>query len=165
VDVYIPTKRTKGKAYTSVADRITSTGVQENIEGSEGKTAQRNKVNHRKEETPRTRKPFMFTGTVDDLKSPLLEIFSFPRLVIDEFTYLLDDPIALLMANSLSVTSRFALSGTPNLANFANVNQLASLLNIHLGVKDYSSMKPEEFAQATKDMSSKQFQGRHVADN
>ncbi|KAI9038630.1 putative SNF2 family helicase [Aspergillus affinis] len=69
----------------------------------------------------------------DTTKNLTIHAFSFERLVIDEFTYVKVEPkpIAALQAHA-----RWVLSGTPPLNNFADVNTIAPLLGIHLGVDD-----------------------------
>ena len=69
---------------------------------------------------------------------PLLHLFRFNRLVVDEYHYLNDDKKASNMLTSVSVKrvaahKRWVLSGTPALANFTDVNQIASYLGISLG--------------------------------
>lgn len=68
------------------------------------------------------------------VKTPLLHAFSFNRLVIDEFTYANPERLAPLL--SLEARSKWILSGTPPLNDFADVNTIAPFLGIHLGVDD-----------------------------
>ncbi|KAH8434119.1 putative SNF2 family helicase [Aspergillus melleus] len=69
----------------------------------------------------------------DTMKNLTIHAFSFERLVIDEFTYVRvePNPIAALQARA-----RWVLSGTPPLNNFADVNTIAPLLGVHLGIDD-----------------------------
>ncbi|ODM20657.1 hypothetical protein SI65_03710 [Aspergillus cristatus] len=81
-----------------------------------------------------------FNITEDDsqdwatVKTPLLHAFSFNRLVIDEFTYANPERLAPLL--SFEAHSKWILSGTPPLNDFADVNTIAPFLGIHLGVDD-----------------------------
>lgn len=70
----------------------------------------------------------------ETIKTPLLHAFSFNRLVIDEFTYANPERLAPLL--SLKACSKWVLSGTPPLNDFADVNTIAPFLGIHLGVDD-----------------------------
>ncbi|KAF9883832.1 hypothetical protein FE257_002769 [Aspergillus nanangensis] len=68
------------------------------------------------------------------VRTPLLHAFMFNRLVIDEFTYANPDRLNPLLA--LQAHSRWVLSGTPPLNDFADVKTIAPFLDIHLGI-DY----------------------------
>ncbi|GLA58790.1 hypothetical protein AtubIFM54640_008897 [Aspergillus tubingensis] len=68
------------------------------------------------------------------VRTPFLHMFSFDRLVIDEFTYA--DPERLSPLLSLKARSKWVLSGTPPLNDFADVNGIAPFLNVHLGVDE-----------------------------
>ncbi|PWY68636.1 hypothetical protein BO70DRAFT_417213 [Aspergillus heteromorphus CBS 117.55] len=68
------------------------------------------------------------------VKTPLLHAFSFNRLVIDEFTYANPERLAPLVA--LKARSKWVLSGTPPLNDFADVKTIAPFLGVHLGVDD-----------------------------
>ena len=70
----------------------------------------------------------------ETVKTPLLHAFSFNRLVIDEFTYANPERLAPLL--SLEARSKWILSGTPPLNDFADVNTIAPFLGIHLGIDD-----------------------------
>ncbi|KAF1916136.1 hypothetical protein BDU57DRAFT_547894 [Ampelomyces quisqualis] len=69
---------------------------------------------------------------------PLLHLFRFNRVVVDEYHYLNDDKkmsniLASVSAKRIVATKRWVLSGTPALANFSDVDQIASYLGISLG--------------------------------
>ncbi|KAL3913212.1 MAG: hypothetical protein SGILL_006580, partial [Bacillariaceae sp.] len=74
----------------------------------------------------------------EDMKSPPLEMFSWKRLVVDEFTYLAqnDRNRCLLVVQELKATFRWLLSGTPKHSNFNDISTLAGLLGVHLGVEE-----------------------------
>ncbi|KAI4612008.1 hypothetical protein J4E80_007460 [Alternaria sp. BMP 0032] len=69
---------------------------------------------------------------------PLVHLFRFNRIIVDEYHYLNDTN---KIGNNFMATSikqvaahkRWVLSGTPALANFSDVNQLASFLGVKLG--------------------------------
>lgn len=58
--------------------------------------------------------------------------FHFNRLVIDEFTYAKMDRLTQLL--TLQARSKWVLSGTPPLNDFADVNTIAPFLGVHLGI-------------------------------
>ncbi|SCV72512.1 BQ2448_4049 [Microbotryum intermedium] len=72
----------------------------------------------------------------EQMTSPPLSIFSFERIVIDEFTY--TDGPQLSAVHAIRARSRWILSGTPPLETFAQVKSIANLLHVHLGVDDES---------------------------
>ena len=63
-----------------------------------------------------------------------LHAYSFDRIVIDEFTY--SDPDRLVPLQALEARSKWILSGTPPLNDFADVNTIAPFFGLHLGVDD-----------------------------
>jgi hypothetical protein len=70
--------------------------------------------------------------------APLLHLFRFNRIIVDEYHYLNDTSRmeSNLIATSIkqvAAVKRWVLSGTPALANFSDVNQLASFLDLKLG--------------------------------
>ena len=68
------------------------------------------------------------------VKTPVLHAFIFNRLVIDEFTYADSERLSPLLA--LQARSKWVLSGTPPLNDFADVKTIAPFLGIHLGVDE-----------------------------
>ncbi|KAJ4312063.1 hypothetical protein N0V94_007628 [Neodidymelliopsis sp. IMI 364377] len=69
---------------------------------------------------------------------PLLHMFRFNRIVVDEYHYLNDHKKIKNMFTAVSVKKitahkRWILSGTPALANFTDVDNIASFLGIRLG--------------------------------
>lgn len=83
------------------------------------------------------RKAFVIPD-VDDpdfsMQCPFLHAFHFNRLVIDEYTYADEDRTTALLR--LSARSKWILSGTPALRDFADVKSIACHLGVHLGVDD-----------------------------
>jgi hypothetical protein len=69
---------------------------------------------------------------------PLLHLFHFNRVVVDEYHYLNDNKklgnvLASVSVKRITALKRWVLSGTPALANFSDVDQIASYLGIRLG--------------------------------
>jgi hypothetical protein len=69
---------------------------------------------------------------------PLLHLFHFNRVVVDEYHYLNDDKklsnvLASVSVKRITALKRWVLSGTPALANFSDVDQIASYLGVRLG--------------------------------
>lgn len=85
-------------------------------------------------------------------KAPVLEIFKFARIVIDEFTYL--PPNVRMILENIKSHCCWALSGTPPLGSFADVKCMARLIGIKLGVDDYASMKSDVVKATTKEFTS-----------
>ncbi|GAA5872529.1 hypothetical protein JCM8547_006937 [Rhodosporidiobolus lusitaniae] len=68
------------------------------------------------------------------MKSPPLTMFSFARVVVDEFSY--TEGCALAGVHACRGRSRWILSGTPPLDDFSHVKFIASMLHVHLGTDD-----------------------------
>ncbi|GAA5835472.1 hypothetical protein JCM11251_005244 [Rhodosporidiobolus azoricus] len=68
------------------------------------------------------------------VKSPPLALFSYARVVVDEFSY--SKGSSLVGIHSLRGRSRWILSGTPPLDDFSHVKFIADMLHIHLGSDD-----------------------------
>lgn len=71
-----------------------------------------------------------------DMRAPPLHIFTFHRLVVDEYTYLEEQDLACL--TSLKARNRWILSGTPQTADFADIKFMAGFIGVNLGVDDDS---------------------------
>jgi hypothetical protein len=69
-----------------------------------------------------------------DVSNAVLHMFRFQRVVIDEFTYLESSRHVLL--TTIKAQSRWLLSGTPPLNEFSEVNGIARLIDVHLGIDD-----------------------------
>lgn len=72
-----------------------------------------------------------------NMTSPLFQMFHFNRLVVDEYTYL--DGKNHTCITRLHANTRWVLSGTPPLGDFADVKTIAVFLGINLGVDDDTS--------------------------
>ncbi|KGO52427.1 Zinc finger, RING-type [Penicillium expansum] len=68
------------------------------------------------------------------VKAAFIHAFNFNRLVIDEYTYAGEERQASLL--SLQARSKWILSGTPALGEFADIKSIARYLCLHLGVDD-----------------------------
>lgn len=74
-----------------------------------------------------------------DLTCPPLEAFSWRRVIIDEFHYIAaGNGKALASVRSFASNATWILSGTPPTSDFADIRDMASFLNVHLGVEDDS---------------------------
>ncbi|KAL4812351.1 hypothetical protein BDW67DRAFT_188785 [Aspergillus spinulosporus] len=69
--------------------------------------------------------------------------FHFNRLVIDEFTYAKMNRLTQLL--TLQARSKWVLSGTPPLNDFADVNTIAPFLGVHLGIDADDDTNPQHF--------------------
>jgi hypothetical protein len=66
--------------------------------------------------------------------APLLHLFSFRRVVTDEFTYVQGRQLSALL--ELVASRKWVLSGTPPLGNFREINNMAMLLGTKLSTDD-----------------------------
>ena len=87
------------------------------------------------------------------MKFPVLEMFAFARVVIDEFTYV--DPIKSPTLMNMVANSYWGLSGTSPCEYFSGVKTMADILHVHLGVDDYSHMRRDVYEKVVKEMTSK----------
>ncbi|RAH41685.1 putative SNF2 family helicase [Aspergillus brunneoviolaceus CBS 621.78] len=83
-------------------------------------------------------KEFNINGQPDqawkEVKILCLHAFAFSRLIIDEFTYASDERLESFLA--LEAGSKWILSGTPPLNDFADVTSIATFMGVHLGIDD-----------------------------
>lgn len=76
------------------------------------------------------------------IKCPPLEMFHWNRVVVDEFTYL-DQRSRAALHLGIKGTNRWALSGTPPIADFGDVKSIAASIGVHLGVDGHVDLKSE----------------------
>ncbi|KAL2829835.1 hypothetical protein BJY01DRAFT_261159 [Aspergillus pseudoustus] len=77
----------------------------------------------------------------ETLTAAFFHAFAFDRLVVDEFTYTNTDRLSQLL--SLQARSKWVLSGTPPLNDFADVNTIAPFLGVHLGIDDDGDIRSQ----------------------
>ena len=136
LEEYIPSKRRKGKAY--VASRLPKELEDEGVESAE--FTDENKKRKRITKAPKKKAStvdifgFHTASTLGSVQVPVLNLFHFDRVVVDEFTYLKNKEYSYV--KTLKATNRWVLSGTPPLEDFADVKGIAGLLRIDLGVDD-----------------------------
>ncbi|KAL7565128.1 hypothetical protein ACA910_021509 [Epithemia clementina (nom. ined.)] len=87
------------------------------------------------------RNPWNLSGHMNSferMNSPPLESFFWNRIVVDEFTYLVDTERERVLSLLLGLKSsfRWCLSGTPQHTNFNDIKTLGTLLGLHLGVDE-----------------------------
>ncbi|KAL2374928.1 hypothetical protein RJ035_003387 [Blastomyces gilchristii] len=75
------------------------------------------------------------------MRSPLIHMFEYSRIVIDEFTYSKDRNYSSVLA--IPARSKWILSGTPPLNDFADVKSFSPFLGITLGVDDEEGRETE----------------------
>lgn len=129
-DAVIPSKRLKGAAYKRQAKQGT------NLEPQAEDDRPFEKVS--------TLKAFKLTqdGKLKGMKCPLIHLFNFHRIVVDEYTYLEDSDLHSI--SCLRSTNRWVLSGTPRMVDFVDIKLLAGLLKVDLGVDDVSPIAVQE---------------------
>ncbi|GAA6003370.1 hypothetical protein JCM10207_000301 [Rhodosporidiobolus poonsookiae] len=70
----------------------------------------------------------------NEMKCPPLTMFSYARVVVDEFSYTEGAPLAGIHA--LRARSRWILSGTPPLDDFSHIKGIAEMLHVDIGCHD-----------------------------
>ncbi|KAL7410274.1 hypothetical protein BDY24DRAFT_400679 [Mrakia frigida] len=68
------------------------------------------------------------------LRCAPIHTIMFERIIVDEFTYVEGKP--LFAINALNSHATWVLSGTPDIQSFNQINAIAELLHVHLGVPD-----------------------------
>ncbi|KAF2136382.1 uncharacterized protein K452DRAFT_138048 [Aplosporella prunicola CBS 121167] len=68
----------------------------------------------------------------EDFDFPVLHLFNFDRLVVDEFTY--PKSMGYTSLINLAADKRWVLSGTPPLDDFADIKRIGAFLGINLGI-------------------------------
>lgn len=124
----LPSKRLKGQAY---AKSKTNSGLAQMLEKATKLSGTTTSTKSKPDSFG-----FQTAKSLDDVKGPLLEMFEFSRLVIDEYTYL--ERKAYSSTILLAARSRWILSATPRLGDFADVKVISSFLGINLGRDDDS---------------------------
>ncbi|PBP21728.1 Helicase-like transcription factor HLTF/DNA helicase RAD5, DEAD-box superfamily (ISS) [Diplocarpon rosae] len=87
---------------------------------------------------------------LESMNCPILEIFKWGRVVVDEHTYAKESE--LLFLENVKTFNVWILSGTPRLGAFHDVKAMATLIGINLGRDDFASMKVDVFKQKTGDL-------------
>jgi hypothetical protein len=133
---FVPSKRLKGSAYRNLQEQMQQEAQKDGIKKQSARTALKDPASK-----PRLSDPFGLTSEAAQknwkyVKSPLLQLFKFNRLVVDEFTYVKAENHTCI--SSMASTYRWVLSGTPPLSDFADVKSMAVFLGIHLGIDDDS---------------------------
>jgi hypothetical protein len=141
-ELFVPSKRLRGQKFLDGQQKKTQKLVEEGIMTSEFLIA--SKLDKEKEEKIFERKPRkdinflekIAKGQIDwtQMRSPVLEMFMFKRVVTDEFAYVVGSESPTVL--NLNSEYKWILSGTPPRENFAQVAAMAKLLGINLGVVD-----------------------------
>ncbi|KZO91677.1 hypothetical protein CALVIDRAFT_567992 [Calocera viscosa TUFC12733] len=160
-EVFVQSTRLKGQKYRDAhandsTAAILKKGKKGNVNSSQSTKRRRgDEDSEDSEDEPANKKQKAVKSIVDpwglqtvrvkndwrQLVCPPLEAFYFERLVVDEYTYLKDAPLAAV--TKLSSAYRWVLSGTPPVHNFAAVKTIAVFLNVHLGIDDASETKAD----------------------
>lgn len=149
-ETFVPSKRLRGKAYqdAKVSKDIKAAGrkrAANEISGEQETKKARSKgtglnafesLKHRTDSfglTEMARGKKYWTS----MKGPLLEMFEFSRVVVDEYTYV-QGKESIIMCG-LQAKSRWVLSGTPPMEDFMDVKSISKFLGINLGVDDLTA--------------------------
>jgi site-specific DNA-cytosine methylase len=154
VECIIPSKRLRGQAYLNEKLKLAGT-KRKNKEISTG-----NKGSYTHLPTARG-DPFGLQAIENgnapwnSLKSPLLEMFQFSRIIVDEYTYISGKDSIIIP--KLRAKARWILSGTPPIQDFADVKSISTFLGINLGINDFAAgvIKGINIKNLTKDLTSK----------
>jgi hypothetical protein len=149
VDVRVPSKHVTGAAYINSDKRQYSQSQDE--ESDPGLKRKR---------APAGPKRAVFKSSIkftkrdnwESMINPLIELFHWARIIIDEHTYG-NGMVGTILAN-LKADNNFLLSGTPALGGHSDVKILATLLGINLGVDDFTALRSDIFKQKTCDLTS-----------
>ena len=134
-NTFIQSKRLRGKSLAKASETPTP--------GSNGEARKRkfdavdNNQNDRNEMKWNDERDYRISAmhkSWDTLGNVLFHMFCYNRLVIDEFTYV--EPKKATAFWTLKARSKWALSGTPPLNDFAGIKDIASFLGIQLGSDD-----------------------------
>ncbi|KAJ5353028.1 hypothetical protein N7452_002002 [Penicillium brevicompactum] len=137
---YVPSRRIRGQAFldaNSARDNSAVSG-EDSSSLSDSGYEDLKKGKAKAKPPPDDRKEFNIKTTPRQnwrtVKGAFVHAFSFNRLVIDEYTYAGEERQTSLV--SLHARSKWILSGTPNLNEFADIKSIARYLGLHLGVDD-----------------------------
>ena len=128
---YVPSKRLKGRRYVDSRTRDES---DDRIDDEESKAGSKRKRSKMRPASKGDTFGLTKANKLDEIVSPLFQMFHFHRLVVDEFTYVDHKEYAFL--TSLKASKRWVLSGTPPLDDFADIKIIAGFLGITLGIDD-----------------------------
>ena len=131
---YVPSKRLRGKVYAAVAAKMK--GMKHMAEEQESNVLVEQSTDSLDSAPERNADAFGLKKAkcIGNISGPIFQMFSFNRVVIDEYTYA--DAKSYTLMTSLQATSRWVLSGTPPLDDFADVKTMAGFLGVNLGVDD-----------------------------
>ncbi|KAJ3235803.1 hypothetical protein HDU81_000159 [Chytriomyces hyalinus] len=135
----LQTKRKKGKQYRD--EKEAAQAGDDEDEGAEPTISKSSKPAKKHKLGSSITDPWGLTNS--DVKkswkkmtSVLFEMFSWNRVVVDEFTYLADRIHAGVV--NLNALNKWVLSGTPPVKNFSDIKSIAVFLGVNLGVDDES---------------------------
>ncbi|KAL9602375.1 MAG: hypothetical protein Q9179_002557 [Wetmoreana sp. 5 TL-2023] len=72
--------------------------------------------------------------TMSEMHFPILQLFHFHRIVVDEFTYVPE--VGQILIAAIPAERRWVASGTPKLGDIMDVKQVADFMKINLGEDD-----------------------------
>ena len=158
----IPSKRLTGAAYMNKSSNAAG-------EGYTGKRKRSSKPPNLKPRVdPFNLKEVAESKNISEVTCPILELFSFARMVLDEYSYLQRSPQDIFneaskripkevptVLQSIKARHKWLLSGTPAISDFHDVRQMAKFLGISLGAKDYTLMKRDVLSHEVGEMTRK----------
>jgi hypothetical protein len=128
---FTQSRRADSKTYTSpsTSNLAASSDAERKVRESEMRATRKSQM----------RKTFTISDDMsapekENMKNAILHMFCFERIIIDEASYLENENLCLVLA--LKARSRWILTATPAMERFSEVNFLASLIGVKLGVED-----------------------------
>ena len=147
VDVRVPSKHITGAAYVNSDERSST----KNDGNTNSKKRKRGAA---------VDKPEKFSTSIsftdnhwESMNNAILEMFRFKRIIIDELTYRKGWVNSNL--KNLKAHHRWLLTGTPAKGTHADIKSLADLLQVNLGVDDFTGLRSDIFNKKTSDLTSK----------
>lgn len=161
----VPSKRLRGKVYAAAS------AARKEMENKENNKKRKLEEQDNEVETepteviPRSMAPVRTRDadafgiskakSISQISNLVFQMFRFNRLIIDEYTYV--DAKAYAFMTSLQASSRWVLSGTPPLDDFADVKTMAGFLGANLGIDEdtVGVLKGENIRAIRKDRTGK----------
>jgi len=166
VQQYVPSKRLRGAQYRAAE---VARAAESKCEAKSGTKRKREHVNNPEGESmsvkpaSRVKLPDKFglrrlavENDWREMRHPLFEMFQFNRIIVDEYTYLTSKEGQTMTHFGANV--RWVLSGTPPLADFADIKIIAMFLGLNLGIDDDSVgvIKAENIKALRRDRTGRQ---------
>jgi len=117
--------------YAQLSRRLTGAAYVEDVKNSTSKEQKQRQF------TPRSYKSFEIPaeGTFEDVECPSLEIFKWRRVIGDEHQHY-EQYVKIYFSQGLQAGSRWILSATPKMDDFADIRNMMRMVNVDIGIDD-----------------------------